>query len=211
MGNLRVGAAAVDITPHLGTCLSGHLGPRRAEDVSYPLQSKAVVFDDGERQVAYVQNDLLILTRAQFDVAKARAQELTGIPPAAIMMSCTHTHYGPATYSMFGVQAESAYLDWALARMGDAVKLAQKHLAHVQLVAVDGFAAHFSSLPTINTPTRATASAITVSVGSGGWISQTSGGVFTKNINSTAAIKVALNHQVLVIHSTPLPPDVDYE
>ena len=128
MGELRVGAAQVDITPKLGSVLAGSLSPRYAEDVSYPIMSKAVVFDDGERQVAYVQNDLIVLVREQFAVAKARAEELTGIPAEKIMMSCTHTHYGPATYSMFEVPAEEEYVEWALQKIGDAVKLAQNRL-----------------------------------------------------------------------------------
>ena len=128
MGNLRVGAGQVDITPPLGTCLSGSLSPRYAEDVSYPLYAKAVVFDDGETQIAYVQNDLILLTLEQFSVATARAEELTGIPQANIMMSCTHTHYGPATYGMFKVPGEEEYVRWVLPRIGDAVKLAQNRL-----------------------------------------------------------------------------------
>ncbi|MBD3292238.1 MAG: hypothetical protein GF393_04895, partial [Armatimonadia bacterium] len=128
MGELSVGAAEVDITPPLGSVLAGSLSPRYAEDVSYPLKSSAVVFDDGERQVAYVQNDLIVLVREQFAVAKTRAEELTGIPREHIMMSCTHTHYGPATYSMFEVPAEEEYVEWALQRIGDAVKLAQNRL-----------------------------------------------------------------------------------
>ncbi len=128
MGDLRVGAAQIDITPGLGVTLSGSLTPRYAEDVSYPLNSKAVVFDDGETQVAYVQNDLIILVREQFDVAKARAEELTGIPAGNMMMSCTHTHYGPATSTLFKVGAEEEYVDWVVRRIGDAVKLAQNRL-----------------------------------------------------------------------------------
>ncbi len=128
MGNLRVGAAAVDITPLLGSYLAGFFSERRAEDVSYPLQSKAVVFDDGETQIAYVQNDLLFLMLENFDQAKARAEELTGIPPENIMMSCTHTHFGPAVAPLFMQPMEESYLDWAVAKMGDAVKLAQNRL-----------------------------------------------------------------------------------
>ena len=80
MGQLQVGAAQIDITPGLGSVLAGSLSPRYAEDVSYPLYASAVVFDDGERQVAYVQNDLIVLVREQFAVAKARAQELDRHP-----------------------------------------------------------------------------------------------------------------------------------
>lgn len=128
MGNLHVGAAAVDITPHLGCYLSGSFTERRAEDVSYPLQSKAVVFDDGETQIAYVQNDLIFLMLDDFDRAKARAEELTGIPPENIMMSCTHTHYGPAVAPLFMQPMEEGYIESAVAKMGDAVKLAQNRL-----------------------------------------------------------------------------------
>ncbi len=128
MGNLRVGAAAVDITPHLGCYLSGDFSERRAEDVSYPLQSKAVVLDDGETQIGYVQNDLIFLMLDDFDRAKARAQELTGIPPENVMMSCTHTHYGPSVAPLFMQPMEEAYMEWALTSIGDAVRLAQNRL-----------------------------------------------------------------------------------
>ena len=128
MGELRVGAAEVDITPPLGSVLAGSLSPRYAEDVSYPITSKAVVFDDGERQVAYVQTDLIVLVREQFAVAKARAEEMTGIPARNMMMSCTHTHFAPATYTMFEVPAEEEYVEWALLKIADAVKLAQNRL-----------------------------------------------------------------------------------
>jgi hypothetical protein len=128
MGNLRVGAATVDITPHLGCYLSGSFSERHAEDVSYPLQSKAVVLDDGETEIAYVQNDLIFLMLDDFDRAKARAQELTGIPPENVMMSCTHTHYGPSVAPLFMQPMEEEYMQWALTSIGDAVKLAQNRL-----------------------------------------------------------------------------------
>ncbi len=128
MAQLRVGAAEMDITPGLGTHISGYTRPRYAEDISYPLRSRAVVFDDGNTQVVYVQNDLLLLAREQFEVAKARAHELTGIPAENMMMSCTHTHFGPATYRMFRDDAEDEYVEWLLPRIGDTVKLAQTRL-----------------------------------------------------------------------------------
>lgn len=72
MGQLRVGAASVDITPLLGCNLSGHFTPREADGLGYPLEAKAVVFDDGESQVAYVQTDLIFVRRPDFDRAKAQ-------------------------------------------------------------------------------------------------------------------------------------------
>jgi neutral ceramidase len=128
MAKLRVGAAALDITPHLGCYVSGSFSERRADEVSYPLHTTAVVFDDGDTQVAYVQNDLLFLMLEHFDKAKARAQELTGIPPENMMMSCTHTHYGPSVAPLFMQPVDDDYLDWVAAKIGDVVKLAQNRL-----------------------------------------------------------------------------------
>ena len=56
--------------------------------------------------------------------AKARAEELTGIPQGNMMMSCTHTHYGPVVAGRAMQPDEDGYLDWATERMGDAVKIA---------------------------------------------------------------------------------------
>jgi len=128
MGTLHAGAAMVDITPSLGVGLMGSLSARYADDLSYPLYAKAVVLDDGETRIAYVQADLLLLTREQFQVAKRRAQELTGIPCSHQMMSCTHTHYAPVTVGIFGLDQETEYVEWMLPRLADAVKLACNRL-----------------------------------------------------------------------------------
>jgi len=139
MGELRVGAASVDVTPLLGGNMSGHMSTRASDDIGYPLEAKAVVFDDGDTQVAYVQNDLIFVRREHFDIAKARAEELTGIPAAHIMMSCTHTHYGPPVSPLFMQPVEDDYLAWALPRMGDAVRLAQNRLEPAVIGHTSGF------------------------------------------------------------------------
>jgi len=128
VSTIRVGAASLDITPPLGAIISGDFSMRYADDVGYPLHSKAVVFDDGDTQIAYVQNDLLFMQMEYFDQAKARAEELTGIPASNIMMSCTHTHYGPSVAPLFMQPMQEDYIPWALQKMGDAVKLAQNRL-----------------------------------------------------------------------------------
>ncbi|MEA3399644.1 MAG: hypothetical protein U9R79_00230 [Armatimonadota bacterium] len=139
MAQLRVGAGSVDITPLLGGLMSGSMTQRRSEDVGYPLQAKALVFDEGDTQVAYVQNDLLFVTRERFDQAKARAEELTGIPAGNIMMSATHTHYGPPVAHLFMQPVDEEYAQWAVPRMGDAVKLAQNRLQPAVIGHTSGF------------------------------------------------------------------------
>ncbi|MEO8541721.1 MAG: neutral/alkaline non-lysosomal ceramidase N-terminal domain-containing protein [bacterium] len=94
---MRIGAAAIDITPPVGTPLDGYGG---RTDVSLgvhdPLYARAIVFDDGSTQVALVVCDLIGI--GSFLAARAREliAERPGIPPENVMISATHTHAGPA-------------------------------------------------------------------------------------------------------------------
>src|SRR3954466_6200677 len=95
---MAAGAARVDITPPLSIPYLGYV-PRHSffEGVHDPLFARAVVGDDGERRVALVAADSIGFARrllgpdrdfvAEF---RERAQRLTGIDPAAIMLCATH-------------------------------------------------------------------------------------------------------------------------
>jgi hypothetical protein len=108
---IRVGFSEVNITPALGTRMSGMLNPPPAQGVEWPLYARTVVFDDGIGRLAIVSLDLLYLqahTVAEYRVALAAANE---IEAAAILIACSHTHRGP--YTAFGMDEEAnfAYLD----------------------------------------------------------------------------------------------------
>ncbi len=118
----------MDIAPLPDGLISGSMVGRMSDDIGYPLEAKAEVFDDGDTQVACVQNDLIFVRRKHFDIGRARAEELTGIAAGNIMMSCTHTHYGPPVSPVFMQPLDEDYLAWALLRIGDAVKLARNRL-----------------------------------------------------------------------------------
>ena len=55
MGNLKVGAAKIDITPPLGCDMAGYAGrDSGSETIADPLYAKALVFDDGDTQAAII-------------------------------------------------------------------------------------------------------------------------------------------------------------
>ncbi len=94
-GDLRVGVAAVDITPPKGTPLAGYYSPRGAKGVLDPLYSKALVLEQDGVRVALVACDLVTLPRRTVVETRQRIEKQTAIPAAHVMISATHTHTGP--------------------------------------------------------------------------------------------------------------------
>ena len=60
---LRLGTAAVKITPPLGIPLAGYYSPRGSDGVLEDLYAKVVVLDDGQTQAAMVVCDLITVPR----------------------------------------------------------------------------------------------------------------------------------------------------
>jgi neutral ceramidase len=128
MAPLQAGVAEVDITPPLGTTLAGSFTNRPAHDVDDPLRAKALVMDDGTVQVALVVLDLVGLTRPDVQAVRELVNETTGIPPAHVLIGCTHTHTGPAMFRVNEVEPDTAYSQWLVVRVADSVSLAMRRL-----------------------------------------------------------------------------------
>ncbi len=88
----RAGAATGDITPELGAMIIGGFSPTPAKHIHDPLQVRALVLDDGTQRLALVVCDNIGLPREVCDEAKRLTQAASGLDPAAIMISATHTH-----------------------------------------------------------------------------------------------------------------------
>jgi len=95
-GEFRVGTAAVNINPPLGTPMAGYYFERGCQGVIDSLFAKAAVFDDGQTKVGFIVCDLLTLPRHTVLAARKLIQEQTGIPGDHVMISATHTHTGPS-------------------------------------------------------------------------------------------------------------------
>lgn len=137
---LRLGTAAVKITPPLGIPLAGYYSPRGSDGVLDDLYAKAAVLDDGQTQAALVVCDLITLPRATVVAARKLIQEKTGIPGDHVMTSATHTHTGPvltresARDDLDGGGNEQArkYTAELPAKIAQAVAEAHQRLAPVQ-------------------------------------------------------------------------------
>jgi neutral ceramidase len=92
---LRVGAAAVVITPPEGTPLAGYYSERGSKTVLDDIYAKAIVLELGDTKAALVVCDLISLPRHTVTEARRQIEAATGIPGSHVMLSATHTHTGP--------------------------------------------------------------------------------------------------------------------
>jgi len=94
---LRAGAARVPLDPPLGGPMMGY-GARQgvARGVRDPLYARALYLA-GRDDCVWLELDLCLLARTQADAVRWRVAERTGVPPARVLVACTHTHSGPET------------------------------------------------------------------------------------------------------------------
>ena len=90
---LRIGAAALPITPEEPTFLAGGIPYRRALAVHDDIWARAVVVDDGVHRVALVALDLIGLFYD--DVVRIREDVAGRVGVDYVLIAATHTHNAP--------------------------------------------------------------------------------------------------------------------
>jgi hypothetical protein len=144
--DLRAGAAAVKITPVLGTPMAGYYSPRGADAIHDDLYAKAIVLEKDGVKAALVSLDLITTQRGWVNAARREIENRTGIPGVHVMISATHTHTGPELAGR-GSRQDILSGDSALSRryteelpgkIAEAVRLAERALSPVHLWAARG-------------------------------------------------------------------------
>jgi hypothetical protein len=147
---LLAGVGIADITPPLGTHLSGSgMGEHRpAQSIADPLFAKAIVFESGGKRVAIAALDLILITAEYTSMIRELAAGRYGLDPAAVMVHCTQTHSAPSfghcmldpdfpidlpPDQEFVRGAETPYCRWAAERAVDAIGAAVENLRPVQM------------------------------------------------------------------------------
>jgi neutral ceramidase len=94
-GDLRVGAAQVEITPAAGTPMGGYYKFRAVEGVRDPLYVKTIVVEQEGARAAFIVLDLSGTTRTLVAAARQQIERECGLAGYRVMISATHTHSGP--------------------------------------------------------------------------------------------------------------------
>ncbi len=140
-GALKGGTAKVDITPPIGSWLSGY-GSRNkpSEGILDPLYAKALVLDDGQSKIAIVSADLLWVPLEMTNEIRQRVQEKLGIPPQNVMICGTHTHFAPKIDRIAKdwpdaavAQIDESYVQVLKKKIFDSIMLADKDIREVKL------------------------------------------------------------------------------
>ena len=125
MSGFMAGAAKVDITPPLGGKMAGYAGRDDGSDaVGDPLHAKALVVTDGTTKAAVVANDLLGMPSWQIARVREKVAAATDIPPAHVMVCCSHTHFGPSVEE----GSSEAYVEVLCEKLATAVAMANAAL-----------------------------------------------------------------------------------
>jgi hypothetical protein len=109
---LRVGTAAVVITPPQGSAMAGYFDERHSDGVDNDLYALSIVIEVDGTKAALVACDLVEVPRPVALRARELIAKSAGIPADHVMISATHCHTGPVV----GLEKIGPWRDWDLAR-----------------------------------------------------------------------------------------------
>jgi neutral ceramidase len=126
---LRAGIAQVDISPRKPMFLVGYPHvPRTSAGIHDPLYATALCLRSGDASLMLIAVDILFVTHATARQCRDAIRRSTGVPESNILISATHTHSGPVTYSYLSTRndpvmplPDPAYMEFftaSLARAG---------------------------------------------------------------------------------------------
>lgn len=93
---LKAGVARATITPPVGIPLVGFAGRGPSDGFHDPLYATALALSDGRTKAVLITCDLIGLEADLVREIRAEIARRTDVPAGNVMLSCTHTHYGPA-------------------------------------------------------------------------------------------------------------------
>ena len=133
---MKFGFAKTDITPRVGVDLCG-FGPFRnrvSVGVRDRLWARAMAVATDERTVVVVNCDLIGISLALTGRVRELVAQACGVPADNVLVSCTHTHSGPAIRTMSGWgRNDPPFLEILPGRIADACIRAVGALAEATL------------------------------------------------------------------------------
>jgi hypothetical protein len=139
---LKAGAARYDLSPRYPMFLIGypHM-PRLSTGIHDPLHASALFLDDGRTSLLLIGVDLLYVGADTVVRCRTAIYARTGISPAHILISATHTHSGPMTTLHLAFRrdpvvpaaVDGTYLAWVEDRIVTAAVEAWKNRTDAEL------------------------------------------------------------------------------
>lgn len=134
IGQLRAGAAKIDITPQeFPVLVNGGMFSRSTDKVSSQLHARAIVLDDGTDRIAMVIVDSCMMPGWLLDEAKQRASQLTQLEPERILISATHTHTAPSSFACLGTVADPSYPAFLREQLAASIAAAESRLEPAEI------------------------------------------------------------------------------
>lgn len=133
---LRAGAAASNITPHIGGDIIGGFHPFPSKQVHDELWARSLVLDDGETRIGLVICDLIGLSEPLCAEARRLVEEQSGLPAKNLLLAATHTHSACSALgtNRFAYRQElDDYQRFVARRIADSVRTATANLAPAQI------------------------------------------------------------------------------
>lgn len=133
---LHAGAAVVDITPPLGELIVGGWKPFPARTIHDPIHARCIALEQDSTRIVFVVCDNVGIPADVFDRARQLIPDTTGLDPANIMMSSTHTHSATTARGPLRLSSTSAltsYQKQVAAGIASAVTQAIKNLQPAEL------------------------------------------------------------------------------
>ena len=136
-GEPRCGAAAADITPHVGFPMAGYsVAGKTSQGVSSRLHAKALYFEDAAgRPAAVCCLDLMSGSRYLLEKIAVRTAGVSGVSVDRLVLCGTHTHtapggfYGNALYDFFSAPEPGFHpglADWLAGKAAQAINEAAR-------------------------------------------------------------------------------------
>ena len=89
---LKAGFSRVDVTPPLGSYISGYFHARYAKGVLDPIELNALAFSDGQTTDLIIISDFIGVDKRFCDLIRSKITERTGVDAEHIMLSALHQH-----------------------------------------------------------------------------------------------------------------------
>jgi hypothetical protein len=121
---LLLSVRKVDITPRGPVSLLGYFNRRVSTGVRDPLHCRIARLSlEGEEgsDLFFIVIDTCFILKGDADRIKTGIEKITGVPPARVMISATHTHTAPALADFFETEMEREYLAEIEGKILDAV------------------------------------------------------------------------------------------